>query len=311
MSTNYETYEDIYDTLCLECALGNITLEEAERVNEKAFEKYVSEKNQLDYYAANDPRGDQNRLFSSASDVTKPVAKAGKKFLDDMADPHTKIGKAGKVLATPVRAYGNGLEKMGQTVGKAVEKKPVTNSPNLVSEYNKRIQQWGKKFKVGGVMGPYLAMYTLTPVAGLLGKLGFAAKAGLVVPRAHDVMNVYGMGDEDIRPILQKALGELTKIGNKAKALCQKFQGEVITPQVKGEFDKINAEGLAAIRRASTGMGVAHESSDENTDIVALFKEAGSLFDSTGDAIIYAINHADYTNPNTVQAIDDYIENYM
>lgn len=311
MSTSYENYEDIYDTLCLEYALGNITLEEAERVNEKAFEKYVSEKNQLDYYDDNHNKNyKQDRLLASGQDVSQAAGSLGRY----LTNPDTVGGKATKALAKPAAKFGDGLEKGGRAVGKAVMKKPVSKEPKLVEAYNRKLNIWGKTVKIGGYLGSYVALYGLTPLCLAVpktatAKLAAASASSAVSPATHIGMEVNAVQDKDIQSAVRWLAAKTAPLRNKFKALCDKYEGQKITPQLKGEFDKINAQGLAAVKQASAGL--MHESVDENTDIVALFKEAGSLFDDKGDAVIYAINHADYTNPDTVQVIDEYIENYM
>ena len=324
--TNEERYNEIHDTLCLEYALGLVTLEVAEIANTQAYEKYILEKNQLDFYADKGNSKD-DKLVASPGDViyggknmiskvTKPVGKVTGKVFSDFKDDSTKLGKIGKAAATPARAFGDGLEKAGRNVGKMVTKKPITNDPNLVNRYNDRLNKWGKAIKVGGYLGTFAAIYAISPLAPALPKTAGAkatayAASSVFSPSSHTAMEIHAARDKDIEKGFKICADKISVLRNKLKDLCNKHQGEQITPQLKGEFDKINAAGLAAIRQASIGFARESTMDDMNEDLISLFNEAGKLHDDKVDAIFYAINHADYTNSTVVESIDDYIDEYM
>ena len=124
-------------------------------------------------------------------------------------------------------------------------------------------------------------------------------------------MEIHAARDKDIEKGFKICADKIGALRSKLKALCNKHEGEKITPQLKGEFDKINAEGLAAIRQASIGFAGESTMDNINEDLVSLFHEAGKTHDDKVDALFYVINHADYTNPTVVESIDDYINEYM
>ena len=307
MGSNYDIYNDIYDRLCLEYALGNIILEDAELANDMAYSKYITEKNQLDYYAK---PNDDNRLFFNFKDAKDATGVAAKY----LTDPNTKGGKLTNALAKPAGKYAAGLEKGGRAIGKAVHKKPIKNDPKLLEAYNKKLNIWGKTVKVGGYLGPYVALYSLTPLATTLpktasGKLTGFTVSSAVTPTTHIGMEINAAKDDDVQAAVRWLGKKTAPLRNKFKELCQKYEGRKITPQIKGEFDKVNAQGLAAVRKAS--MGMMHESVKGTSDIVSLFQEAATMYEDTADSVFYAINNADYSNPEVVETINNFIEGYM
>lgn len=312
MSTNYSKYEDIYHRICLEHSMGNISLAEAERVNDLAYEKYVSEKNQLDYYDdKHNANPDEGRFMANHKDVLD-VAKSAGKYI---SNPDTAGGKVANAISKPVVAYNKKTEEIGRNIGKAVMKKPSVDNSKLVDAYNKKLNVWGKTVKVGAFLGPFAAIYALTPLALTVPKtastkLAATTASSVASPTTHLGMEIGAAQDKDIQSAVKWLGAKTAPIRNKFRDLCTKYQNKQVTPQIKGEFDKVNAEGLAAIKQAS--MGLMHESVDDTQeDLVALFKEAGEMFEDTTDAVFYAINHADFSKPETAEAINEYIEKYM
>lgn len=312
MNSNYDKYEDIYHTICIEHALGYITLEEAERINDLAYEKYMTEKNQLDYYDdRHNANPDEGRLFANHKDVAGVAADAGRYI----TNPNTIGGKVAQKISDPVVTYNQKTEQLGRKMGQAVMKKPPVDNSKLVEAYNKKLNIWGKTVKVGAFLGPYLSIYALTPLAVTVPKTAAAKLAGgtissAVSPTTHIGMEIGAAQDKDIQAIAKWIADKTAPLRNKVKQLCQKYQDQQVTPQIKGEFDKVNAQGLAAIKQAS--MGALHESAEDiNEDLVGLFEEAGRLFEEKSDAVFYAINHADFSNPEVVNVVNEYIEKYM